>query len=430
VSSDKEDRGTAGEQSTDSESLGLAGLRLGGVIASKYRVDGVLGAGGMGIVVAATHLQLGDPFAIKVLRPEGSTRLEAVDRFLREARIAMRLRGEHVVRIYEVGTLDNGSPFIAMERLDGRDLRAVLHEEGRIPPSIAVDYVLQACEAIAEAHALGAIHRDLKPANLFLTTRVDGTGCVKVLDFGVSKIATDFAALRNGASTQSSDLAQSVDDSPPELEWIVHRCLAKEPRHRYDSVSSLAESLAPFASGDGDAPRILDRIKRIPRSIRAAASASSTRAPRSTPAPEPATVTEEPIVRVGGATRPGPAAFALGGALVVAISASLFLATQRRAPRSAPRTQDVGAMTAPSASVTFIAPEPPPAPLLLTVPRAIPSSSPMPMATARPQHHAVSARPIVDAAASAPSIGGAAPPPAVDPDPLRIDAGGLFDERK
>src|SRR5262249_43617117 len=167
----------------------------GPVLARKYRVERTLGSGGMGVVLAATHVQLGEPVAIKLLRSEVARRPGAIDRFLREARVAMRLRGEHVVRIHDVGTLDDGVPFIVIEHLDGEDLAARLRSTGRLPIAEAVDAVLQACEAIAEAHAMGVVHRDLKPANLFLTSRVDGSPCVKVLDFGVSKVLAPESAL-------------------------------------------------------------------------------------------------------------------------------------------------------------------------------------------------------------------------------------------
>ena len=174
---------------------------IGATLAGKYRVEAVLGAGGMGIVLASTHVHLRQRVAIKLLHPEAATRRGAVERFLREARVAMSLRGEHVVRIFDVGTLEDGSPFIAMECLDGKDFGALLDAKALLAPSVAVDYVLQASEALAEAHALGVVHRDLKPANLFLTKRVDGTPCVKVLDFGVSKI------------TQADDAADELDDT-------------------------------------------------------------------------------------------------------------------------------------------------------------------------------------------------------------------------
>jgi serine/threonine-protein kinase len=193
------------------------------MLAGKYRVDAVLGAGGMGVVLAATHVHLRQRVAIKLLHPEAAARRGAVERFLREARVAMSLRGEHVVRIFDVGTLDDGSPFIAMECLQGVDFRELLEATAPLATPVAVDYVLQASEAIAEAHALGVVHRDLKPANLFLTKRVDGTPCVKVLDFGVSKIASaaDAGTLDETASS-SSRMRAAPSEPPPSQPPPVH----------------------------------------------------------------------------------------------------------------------------------------------------------------------------------------------------------------
>jgi serine/threonine-protein kinase len=141
----------------------------------------------MAVVVAAKHLQLRETVAVKLLHPHVLANPRSVERFLREARVTMRLRGEHVARVYDVGALEDGTPFVVMESLEGVDLGGLLRQRRRLPVREAVDYVLQACEAVVEAHALGVVHRDLKPANLFLTKRIDGSPCVKVLDFGVSK---------------------------------------------------------------------------------------------------------------------------------------------------------------------------------------------------------------------------------------------------
>lgn len=163
--------------------------RPGQVLAGKYRIDRVLGAGGMGVVVAATHLQLEQRVAIKLVRREALANPEVVARFEREARLAVRLRSEHVARVIDVGRLPDGAPYIVMEYLEGQDLAAVLAQRGALPVTLASDYVIQACEAIAEAHALGIVHRDLKPANLFLAATAHGQHTVKVLDFGISKSA-------------------------------------------------------------------------------------------------------------------------------------------------------------------------------------------------------------------------------------------------
>ena len=133
----------------------------------------------MGVVLGATHL-----------REEMAQSPAIVERFLREARAVVGLRTEHVCHVSDVGRLETGAPYIVMEMLAGVDLqRSVAHAP--LPLTTAVEYVLQACVALAEAHAAGIIHRDLKPANLFVTRRLDGGPLVKVLDFGIAKALTE-----------------------------------------------------------------------------------------------------------------------------------------------------------------------------------------------------------------------------------------------
>jgi serine/threonine protein kinase len=165
----------------------VAGIRPGDVIAGKFRVERILGEGGMGYVVSARHLQLGQMVALKFMRDEICTP-DYKSRFLREARNTVRLKSKHVSRVLDVGALDGGAPYMVMEYLEGTDLSDLLHKKGALPPHEACEYVLQACEAIAEAHGHNIVHRDLKPANLFLTKGQSGEPIVKVLDFGVSKV--------------------------------------------------------------------------------------------------------------------------------------------------------------------------------------------------------------------------------------------------
>ena len=176
-------------------------VRVGDVIADKYRVTRELGRGGMGLVVAATHLALNETVALKFLTPgteeDGP---EAHSRFLREARITAKLRSPHVARTLDFGQLDDGTQYMVMECLEGTDLGQLLARGEPIPIETAVDWVVQACDGLAEAHGLGAVHRDLKPSNLFLTTGLDGAPLVKVLDFGVSK------ATRLGEDTSEEQL--------------------------------------------------------------------------------------------------------------------------------------------------------------------------------------------------------------------------------
>jgi serine/threonine protein kinase len=160
-------------------------LSPGQIIADKYRIDSVIGTGGMGIVLAATHVELGQRVAIKLLRDASD---ESIARFKREARLLVKLKSEHVARVFDVGSLDDDTPYIVMELLEGHDLAKLVDLKGRLSVEEAVDYVLEATEAVAEAHVLGMIHRDLKPANLFLARGPGGSTAVKVLDFGVSKM--------------------------------------------------------------------------------------------------------------------------------------------------------------------------------------------------------------------------------------------------
>jgi len=153
----------------------------------KYRVDRILGAGGIGIIVAAHHLQLDERVAIKFLLPDALKSADVVARFAQEARAAVKIKSEHVVRVIDVGTLPSGSPYMVMEYLEGIDLGGYLQLHGALPTAVAAEFVLQACEAIAEAHALGIVHRDLKPPNLFVTRAADGSPLIKVLDFGIAK---------------------------------------------------------------------------------------------------------------------------------------------------------------------------------------------------------------------------------------------------
>jgi eukaryotic-like serine/threonine-protein kinase len=283
---------------------------IGDVIARKYRVNSVVGTGGMGVVLSATHLELGQSVAIKVLTiPEDDTRRdEARERFLREGRATAALVSDHVVRVYDVGTLDNGAPFMVMELLRGKDLAVTLQQNGALPIEQAADYVRQAADAIASAHAQGIVHRDLKPSNLFLTQRSDGSALIKVLDFGISKTTqTELDPVTGNLTAAQSVLgtpfymspeqirdAKKVDfrtdiwslglilhellsgspafeggtlpgvcaaiaadppaalrlkrpEVPVELEAIVLKCLEKDATRRFQDVRDLAAKLAPWS---------------------------------------------------------------------------------------------------------------------------------------------------------------------------------------
>jgi eukaryotic-like serine/threonine-protein kinase len=279
-------------------------LRVGDVIEGKYRVERVLGQGGMGVVVAARHLGLDELFAIKLLLPQVLGDATAVERFMREARAAARLKSDHVVRVNDVGRLPDGAPFLVMELLQGQDLSQLVAERGALAPAHAIQYVLQACDAVAEAHGNGVVHRDLKPANLFLTHRLNGTPCIKVLDFGISKQMdpTSPAMTKTSAvmgtpyymspeQMRSSKIADARTDiwafgvilyelttasvpyegesvtevvakvlseepMPPSrraniplpLEQVILSCLVRDPNRRYQTVKALAQALSTLAA--------------------------------------------------------------------------------------------------------------------------------------------------------------------------------------
>ena len=193
----------------------VAGAR---VVNGKYEITRVLGEGGMGIVVAARHLALGELVALKFLRASLGGDKESAARFLLEAKRATRIKNEHVARVYDVDTTD-GTPFIVMEYLTGQDLAGVIRDCGGLPLDKAVDLLLQACEAIAEAHALGIVHRDLKPANLFVTVGSDGLPLVKVLDFGIAK---SLLASDTSVTASTAVVGSPVYMSPEQLTCSKH----------------------------------------------------------------------------------------------------------------------------------------------------------------------------------------------------------------
>ena len=305
-------------------------LRPGEVLLGKYRVEDVLGRGGMGVVVAARHLSLDDRVAIKFLLPERLGDTESVERFLREARAAVRIRSQHIARVSDVGTMENGAPYIVMEYLEGKNLSAVVAEE-RLSISLALDLVLQAGEALAEAHANEIVHRDVKPSNLFLAHHADGSPCLKVLDFGISKMpgARDHALTRTGVvfgsplymSPEQLRSARDVDartdvyslgvvlyelltgrvpynggdlpqlvyaimheetvpprslrsDVPEGLERAIAKAMARDRAARFQSVAEFARALEPFAS-----VRAKESVERICGVLRVQRGPASTERP-------------------------------------------------------------------------------------------------------------------------------------------------------
>jgi serine/threonine-protein kinase len=293
-------------------------VRIGEVLAGKYRVERVIGTGGMGVVVEALHVELGQRVALKFMLPAAAENSAAVERFSREARASASLHSDNVVHVTDIGALATGEPFMVMEYLEGEDLGQILKTRGPLGVDEAIDYVLQACAGLAEAHMAGIIHRDLKPGNLFLARRVDTDSVVKIVDFGISKVRVDGAVgkltdtrdlmgsplymspeqlassrdvdgrtdiwalgiimyeLLTGAApfdgdtlpqicsavliTQAPPILAKRPDLPVGLSAVVAKCLEKKAADRYASVTELAAALAEFAP-----PRSIVTLERIAR---------------------------------------------------------------------------------------------------------------------------------------------------------------------
>ncbi len=288
---------------------------VGQILDDKYRVERVVGRGGMGVVLAAERLGLGHQVAIKLLHTEAKD--TAVRRFVREARAAVQIKSEHIARVMGASQLPTGEPYLVTELLEGEDLSRLVQRRGPLPVDETLRYVLQACTTLAEAHKLGIVHRGIKPGNLFLTRRVDGSPCIKVLDFGISKLQpVDSRADSGGAETLTDtnailgsprymspeqllstgnldlrtdiwslgavmhkllsaappfdgrsrmQLCMSILQDPPvnlrslrpelnpELAAIVDRCLAKEAEDRFQNVAEFARALEPLSPDDAKA---------------------------------------------------------------------------------------------------------------------------------------------------------------------------------
>jgi eukaryotic-like serine/threonine-protein kinase len=403
-------------------------LAPGTIVAGKYTVGAVLGRGGMGIVYAARHLDLGTQVALKVLAHGSGADDEA--RMLREARAAANLESEHALRVLDVGRLASGAPFIVMEQLRGIDLARRLDKSGPFALDEAVSHVLAACEAIAEAHALGIVHRDLKPSNLFLTARKDGTPLVKVLDFGISKLTrrldaeshtalsitdpravigsaaymspeqlrsardvdarsdiwalgvvlfqlvtgrlpfrADGAAAMGAAiaSAEPTPLTTLLPDALPALEAAVRRCLEKDPAARFADLAELAEALAPFS------PRGDEAAERIARVLHHDVP----------PLPESARVEPDHTARAWDAGARAPSRRRIGFALFAIVA---VLAVARALMRESAGARERVVLQA-SGVALAVAAQPPPTPPAVAAPSAVepqPSAVEPPSATARP----------------------------------------------
>jgi serine/threonine-protein kinase len=458
---------------TQASSPEIAPVREGEILDGKYRVERVLGVGGMGVVVAAVHVQLQTRVALKFLLPAALGSPEVVERFAREARAAVQIQSEHVARVIDVGTLPTGSPYMVMEYLEGSDLADAVSESGPMPTQVAVGYVLQACEAIAEAHALGIVHRDLKPANLFLARRTRGESIVNVLDFGISKTKESGHGLTHTSTMMGSPLymapeqimsskdvdsrtdiwalgiilyelltgatpfvaetmpeiiymvtqrdppplAEKRPDMPPRLAEVVTQCLAREPDKRFANVARLAAALAPFGP-----PRSEISVERIARVLGASTapppsdgSTDSAAARAVRPAGTAATwAKSQAALPRRSKTR---AIAIVGGAVALALVVAIRLALRPGppAPPSLARTTDATAAPPPSAAPT---PTPLPSPARAAAPDPYAVLAPPPPEPVALPLPAPSAKPIAGTTpaprSSAPhSKGAAAPPPAV-----------------
>jgi serine/threonine-protein kinase len=378
-------------------------VALGEIVAGKYRIDGTIGFGGMGVVCAATHLELGTPIAIKFVRPEKAGDERASARFLTEARAAAKLQSQHACRIIDCGRLPTGSPYIVMEHLSGQDLRLLIDKSGPLPIADAVLLILQACDALAEAHSKHIVHRDVKPENLFIATGPGGAPVLKVLDFGISKQLSSL--IISGAHTDSHESAGSPFHMSPEqmlepatvdsrtdiwslgvvlyeaitgqlpfsgktapqlcanvmttepiwpplhreeipdgLARVILRCLQKDRELRYRDVGELSSALKEF--GDLASELVATRVEQI---LGRAPSEAPRSAPRPTPSP-PSNDTEHPVVgEIPGVPRKG-LGLRVSVALVVAAAGVLTVFGARRAVKPhAPEATPLPAAAAPAA---------------------------------------------------------------------------------
>jgi serine/threonine-protein kinase len=444
----------------------------GAVVGGRYRVERMLGSGGMGWVVVATHLQLEQRVAIKFLHAaHAAANPQAVARFLREAKAAARIQSEYVTRVSDFGTLEDGSPYLVMEYLEGQDLESLLRSRGCLPASEAVDYVLQACEGLAEAHAAGIVHRDLKPANLFLARRSNGSARIKLLDFGISKLVAAPGRAADGNLTSTTTLMGSplymspeqmrslktVDhradvwamgiilyemlagrspfegetlpevcarimadpaprlrsaggDVPERLEAAILRCLEKEPERRHPDVASLARDLAPF--GSEESRRGAERIGRITGPVGPVATNADAR-----PAPSYADIanpvahaqTQASFGRTSGRS-PGPRRLAVPAAIAALSFGIAVVATLAiSGSRSSARLRPTANAVAPPPEAAAARP-----PALVPLPAPNPPASAAPVAS---ETLAPPAPPAPSATAAARAPVSAASPTSVRPAP-------------
>lgn len=414
----------------------VAPVLPGETLAGKYRVERILGRGGMGIVVAARHLELDERVAIKFLLRKDDP--AAVERFIREARAAAKVKSEHVCRVYDVSRLETGEPYLVMEYLDGVDLADRLRVEGRVAIANVARWMIEICAALAEAHALGIVHRDIKPANVFLAKRSDETSTVKVLDFGISKLPTAEGAMTSTAAVIGTPLYMSpeqiasardvdartdiwslgvimyelVSGKPPfagdsliqlsvkireaelpplesgdaRFDEVVAKCLKKDPAARWSTVGELAAELAPIAGGAS-----VDLAKRLTRTLSTATAALAETVPdprdeHVTPAPAPEHATLEPLSSARMPEERPKRSFPSRAAIALALAVGGLVVAARLATRE-PATAQEGVSTV----VADVAPPPPSTTVSAALPpdptpSAIDSSAPSkPLDAAKPR---------------------------------------------
>jgi serine/threonine-protein kinase len=299
---------TAAMVALEEQPLSAEDCAIGEVVAGKYLIEGVIGRGSMGVVVRATHLGFDELVALKFIRPEMRKIDGIVSRFAREAKASVRIRNEHAVNVLDVGVADPIGPFFVMEYLEGINLEELVDSQGPFDPATACKFILQACEALAAAHAQGIIHRDIKPQNMFLAWQ-GRLERIKILDFGISKAALSGQVFGDDLSIGERDWvmgtplymspeqlrhAPDVDErtdiwslgavlyellvgrplfsgdtqtavcrqvfeagqhsirvdipSVPDALWeVIERCLAQQKEQRYGNVADLGLALLPFA---------------------------------------------------------------------------------------------------------------------------------------------------------------------------------------
>lgn len=297
-------------------------VQLGTTILERYRIERVLAVGGMATIYLAQDMTLERRVALKVLKSQVGKMPELTERFANEARSLARLRSPHVAHVLDYGSIPQGSdaplPFIVLELLDGCDLWAAIQQNGRMTVPLVARYMIEACEGLAEAHALGIVHRDIKPENLFVSREADGTETVKVLDFGISKLLTEnpagtategnetvgsphymspeqmqalpvdartdiwgLGAVMSECATGRSvfqgatvleicacvlgaplpDLRRLNPELPEQFVRVVDRCLERDPADRFQTVAELAQALEPLAEQSAGSPTT--RIARL-----------------------------------------------------------------------------------------------------------------------------------------------------------------------